>query len=369
MKILHIGPVNPKRHSGLSVSIPGLVAAQDSLDGITASLMVTRHSLESNEWPFVAVEYDKRTFCASFVIGNALVRDMDLVVFHSTYIAEHAEIARVLRRMNIPYIIVPRGGFTDYARSVKKVKKRIGEIIKFSRFFRGALAIQFLTDGERKSSTTWNRPAFVVGNGIHIPSATARPGTTDSLRFVYIGRLDIQTKGLDLLLASCALCRSLLAKSKTTVHVYGPDHAGAKRQLALMIRKYGLEETVYIHRPVRDEEKTAILRETDVFVHTSRSEGHPMAVLEALSYGIPCLVTPETNVGEEIRKYGAGWVVEGTPHAIANAITSIHEAKDSLSSMGVAARRLAIAEYDWRVVAERCVHQYNEHLLRHARNR
>ena len=44
--------------------------------------------------------------------------------------------------------------------------------------------------------------------------------------------------------------------------------------------------------------------EFDLFIHTFRFEGHPIAVLEALSYGIPCLLTPGTNMAGEVEAAG-----------------------------------------------------------------
>ena len=48
-------------------------------------------------------------------------------------------------------------------------------------------------------------------------------------------------------------------------------------------------EVVKLNREIDEEEKRQILLDTDVFIQTSRFEGMPMGILEALSYGLPCL--------------------------------------------------------------------------------
>ena len=71
-----------------------------------------------------------------------------------------------------------------------------------------------------------------------------------------------------------------------------------------------MEDLVELHEAIDGSEKEAELLSADVFIQTSRSEGMSMGILEALSYGVPCLVTRGTNLGEIIEQYDAGWVAE-----------------------------------------------------------
>jgi glycosyltransferase involved in cell wall biosynthesis len=60
------------------------------------------------------------------------------------------------------------------------------------------------------------------------------------------------------------------------------------------------------------DEKLKLIAECDVFIHPSRNEGLPTAVLEAASLGLPSLVTKATNIGEYIAKHNAGIVIDKT---------------------------------------------------------
>ena len=53
-------------------------------------------------------------------------------------------------------------------------------------------------------------------------------------------------------------------------------------------------------------EKDNLLKQMDVFVHPSRNEGLPTSVIEAASYGKPCIVTDATNIGDLITEYQCG---------------------------------------------------------------
>ena len=58
------------------------------------------------------------------------------------------------------------------------------------------------------------------------------------------------------------------------------------------MRKKHLDDIVFYHYgAVFGKVKEKVLLDNDFFILTSRLEGHPMALIEALSYGLPCLVT------------------------------------------------------------------------------
>ena len=56
------------------------------------------------------------------------------------------------------------------------------------------------------------------------------------------------------------------------------------------------------------DDKYKILSQNDIFILTSRFEGMPMGILEALSLGVPCFVTKETCMGEWIEEHNCGFV-------------------------------------------------------------
>jgi glycosyltransferase involved in cell wall biosynthesis len=90
----------------------------------------------------------------------------------------------------------------------------------------------------------------------------------------------------------------------------------------------------------------------DLFVLPSRFEGMPLALLEALEAGLPCLVT---DVGENaaLVEHGTtGWVVPpGDPAALADALRRLLDDPAGLRRMREAARRRAGAHGDREMVA------------------
>jgi glycosyltransferase involved in cell wall biosynthesis len=110
---------------------------------------------------------------------------------------------------------------------------------------------------------------------------------------------------------------------------------------------------------VRGRAKELVFKQADAFLHFSRYEGHPMAVLEALAYGVPCLLTPGTNMADVVADAGAGWEVPGSIAEIAAALVRVVDTnRQSLALASQRARRLALDQYSWHRVASGSVAQY-----------
>lgn len=64
------------------------------------------------------------------------------------------------------------------------------------------------------------------------------------------------------------------------------------------VMETGIGASVIFHGPAFDGDKARFYRNADGFILPSFSEGLPMAVLEAWSYGIPVLMTEQCNLPE-----------------------------------------------------------------------
>ena len=91
----------------------------------------------------------------------------------------------------------------------------------------------------------------------------------------------------------------------------------------------------------------------DVYCLSSKAEGFPNVVAEAMLMQVPCVVT---NVGDAARIVGeAGRVVPpGQPKALADALLEMESMSEiQRHEMGVAARKRIVDHYDIKVVAQR----------------
>jgi len=92
-----------------------------------------------------------------------------------------------------------------------------------------------------------------------------------------------------------------------------------------------------------------ILRASDVFVLSSRWEGNPMSVMEAMAAGLPVVSTAVGGVPELVRDRETGLLVPSEDAgALAQALQALVDDPAQRQAMGAAARRHAVAHFDIR---------------------
>ena len=107
-----------------------------------------------------------------------------------------------------------------------------------------------------------------------------------------------------------------------------------------------------------------ILRASDVFVLSSRWEGNPMSVMEAMAAGLPVVSTAVGGVPELVREGETGRLVPSEDAgALAQALQALVDDPARRQAMGAAARRHAVAHFDIRHTV-RGYEQLYESLLR-----
>lgn len=130
-----------------------------------------------------------------------------------------------------------------------------------------------------------------------------------------------------------------------------PDKKGRMKELKALSNKKGCERRVLFVGTVTGEKKGAILARTDVFVFPSLLEGFGLAVVEAMSVGIPCVVSNRASLPEIVQDGVCGFLADPyDPKDFAEKIKRILENPALRATMGESAKKIA-KRYSWQSTA------------------
>ncbi len=284
----------------------------------------------------------------------------DIVIFHEVYRVQFIKIASDLRRKGVLYIIIPHGSLTREVQRQRRLKKLVGNVLLFNRFIKGAKAIQCLSENE-KSRIDFKKEKFVSATGIDMPQKCKETFSEQTVNMNYIGRLEMYTKGLDIMAKAVAKNAGYLREHNYKINIYGPDILGRKKAVQELISKLGIADILLLNKAVYAEEKEAVLLDTDIFIQTSRTEAITMGILEAMSYGVPCLVTHGTTWGDYIRRYDAGWVAENNIDSVAEEMLKALSEKELWLRKSQNARKLAEENFRWDGIAKETLYNYERY--------
>jgi glycosyltransferase involved in cell wall biosynthesis len=191
---------------------------------------------------------------------------------------------------------------------------------------------------ERKLRSSGLRPGQVT----LLPNAFAEPTNlvsraesrarlgigTDEVSIGWVGRLSPE-KGLDVLL------EALVQVPGATLSVLGTG-----KQYDALVRqaeRLGIKGRIRWHGLIPDAAR--LYQAFDLFVLSSRTEGTPIALFEALAAGIPVVATAVGGVPDVVTEREALLVPSESPDALARAIASVLDQPDAARERATAARQ------------------------------
>ena len=135
-------------------------------------------------------------------------------------------------------------------------------------------------------------PNFRSEPNLHLET---RSPSRKSVRFLFVGRLDVFTKGLDLLLDAFAKSKSALKQLTISLTLAGPDWQGGMQRLQRRARDLGISEQVAFTGSLSPEEVKVRLHDCDIYVQLSRHDVFSLSVAEALLSRKPAILSQ--NIG------------------------------------------------------------------------
>jgi glycosyltransferase involved in cell wall biosynthesis len=151
----------------------------------------------------------------------------------------------------------------------------------------------------------------------------------------------VADKGIDVLVDAAALLANDLPDLRVVLAGSGQDET----LLRARVLASGLQERVEFVGWVNGADRDAELSKASLFVLPSRTEGFPLALLEAMWQGVPCIAT-EVGAVPEILADGAGVTVPPEdPKALAAAMRSLLDGRVDAAAVGQAGARRVRERY------------------------
>lgn len=300
--------------------------------------------------------------------------DFDMILVHAAW-TDPARLAWITsRRTGIPFIYYTHGCFEPWALKHKFWKKKLYWHLVESRILHGAAGVVVCNRAEEQALRNLGVtiPIRRIPWGINLPP-DPRPSRQASMEILFsllegrpyllfLSRLHPK-KGLDLLISAFAA----LAKEfpEWLLVLAGPDEGGMTAWVRRQVADHRLEDRVVLTGMVSGEMKHALLSQAEFFVLPSYSEGFPMAVAEALGYGLPVVITTSCYI-PEVEERAAGLVIPPEEGALTASLRQMMRDENLRRSCGHNAFSLAQEHFTWEKIAEQSLTFYRECIRNHS---
>lgn len=286
---------------------------------------------------------------------------IDGVVLHGVYNPPNVGMSRLLCRLGIPYIFLPHDPYPPALQNHHRFRKLVYWKLFEERMIKRAAAVQLLDEGHEGflRNLGCQVPIFSHPNGCESETLNLLkgephvPGSRKIPQLHYLGRMDRNHKGLDLLIEAFS---KVVGEHSAKLCLTGNDwfdREGLEKQAADL----GISNQVEF-RGRRPEPSIQLQADSDLCVLTSRFDGFGLTIVEAMLAGRPVVVSRAAGVAGHVEKSRGGWVVEPTVAGIVRGMNEALEARDQWPEMGERNREYVLNFLTWEQVAKATLASY-----------
>lgn len=179
---------------------------------------------------------------------------------------------------------------------------------------------------------------IVVSNAVHIPGDKVS-WNQDRIQILFLGVL-IERKGVSDLLKAIDIIKKQgkIGNLHFVIAGSGECEQKLKKQCAALY----LDSCVEFAGWTAGEKKEKMLRESQILVLPSYNEGLPVAILEAISYGLPVVATDVGDISSAVRDGENGFLIKpGDFNTLADKIMAVALDRETYEAMSERSRKIA----------------------------
>lgn len=281
-------------------------------------------------------------------IGRRIIKNYDVVYAINWYYHLAMVFSKIARECKVPFIVAGMGSLQEKARSRKKGLKWFADKLYTKQMISHAAG--FHSVGSLETSEYIKLGAdpnkiYLIDHGIILDNFIIknRTGIVERVGIdikckqylLDVGRIDPK-KGIEILLQ--AFARLIKTHNNLILVIVGTGSDNYVQQIKQMARELNVMDYVRFTGFVTEDEKLELLESAKLFVVTSHSDVHTTAAIEALTMGIPVIITKASDF-PEIDEYKAGITVETDVDSVYNALVKLLSHSD-LSEFSQNAKKL-----------------------------
>ena len=175
---------------------------------------------------------------------------------------------------------------------------------------------------------------------------------------VYMGRVSYE-KSIDQVIKAVLIVSKKIKDIKLIIIGDGPE----KNNLIKLTKDLGLENNIIFTGFIYGDDLVKALQASDIFLLGSKSENMPLAVLEAMSTGLPILSVSSLGMLEIVKNEENGFLLPpDNPQEMANKIMELINDTEKLNNFSKKSRELSFA-YSEEQSAKKLLEIYNKIIL------
>lgn len=261
----------------------------------------------------------------SFFLSLKIIRNEKIDIIHG-HMHLNIFIAFWLGKIfNKPVVATP---YSFVTMQMNLVFNKIAKFIEL-KYYQKVDILVFESEENRQKALILRGLSFpnsvVIHTGIPIPKLNSGLRTKNEVvNLLYLGRL-VEVKAVDKLILSFLYINPELLK---VIHLNIVGEGEEYNELKRLIETNNLSSNITLHGFIEDCSKMFI--NSDIFVLPSYQEGLSVALLEAMSYGLACIIN---NFGVPFNKNTVFVIPNNSPKVIAKAITEVISDKVLLAQL------------------------------------
>ncbi|MEM6740770.1 MAG: glycosyltransferase [Pseudomonadota bacterium] len=393
--VLHVTPYMAAEAGGPPVVVDRL-ARRARAHGYTAQVLTTASYTSdggaalAQRMPAMALLPSQRAALTGIGRQSVVraVDSADIVHLHTLWSPLVATAARAARRRGVPYILAMHGMLDPWSMEQKGLRKRIYWTLVERQVAEGATRLVYTTRLERERATGrlgHQAASAILPLGADAPPApplelaaeffAGHPGLAGRPLLLFLGRLHPK-KRPEALIAALPSLRAAHAQATAVFVGTGPSEAGLRAQAAAAglgildpqrnQTKHGSDAAVAFLGHLEGRTKWQALAAATLFALPSRQENFAIAVAEALRCGVPCLLTPEVAIADQVIAAGAGRPLDPADpvSSLAAQSAALLDCPAERAKAAAAATALAERAFTWPSCARATYALYDEILAR-----